>query len=156
MRLLVLVPCERVIIGQDDNNPTLIALLQEIGVEYQLVEKPETGTLAALPSIVVPLRWNIFTLWRADEGDSGKTFVQVIRVTNSAGMRLIDQAGEFTMEKLNQRITAQVPGIPIRGGSGTWNIEVFVHEKNQPLPSLPSGSFPIDIHIVEQVELKNP
>lgn len=147
--LLILAPCEKVIIAQDENTPTLIALLQDIGAEYQIVGKADTSSESS-QSLVIPMLWTIFTIWRADDSDKGKVFIQTIKVTTQTGKTIIENPYEFSMEKATQRIILRLQGFPIAGGSGTWMIQVFLNEKGQSVPSEPTGSYPIDVRLVER------
>lgn len=146
-QLLVFAPCEKVIISQDENNPTLVALLQEIGVAF---ERLDVEPAPAKEPILLPMRWSIFTLWRTSEGDANKAFKQVIKVVTPSGKVLIDQSVDFTMENTTHRVIAHIPGIPAVADSGTWMLQVFVHELDQPMPIEPTGTYPLDVHIVEK------
>jgi len=147
-QLLIFAPCEKVIISQDENNPTLIALFQEIGAEFELLDIKSEQTKAIAP--IIPLRWSIFALWRASEGDLNKHFTQVTKFITPSGKVVIDQSVDFHMEKQSQRVVAHVPGIPVGGGSGTWLLQVFIHEVGQLMPTAATGTYPLEVHLVEK------
>ena len=148
-KLLVFVPCEKVIISQDENNPTLVAILQQVGGHYESPDNPPSGVME---NFMIPMRWNVFSLWRREPSDFEQTFVQVFRIKGANGDTVVEAATEFRMEKATQRITAQLPGIAVNGGSGTWQLELFVHEKGAQLPEEPVGCYPLDVNFVEKLK----
>lgn len=61
-RLLVALPCERVILEQETNDVSLIAIMQDIAVP--VVENQPIPVGAALPT-----QWHVFTLWDRSKDD---------------------------------------------------------------------------------------
>jgi hypothetical protein len=143
-QLLVFAPCEKVIISQDENNPTLVAVLTELGGEYQTTGQPLP------PNFILPLRWSIFCLWKQEPGDEGKTFEQRIRLRSPSGpepMRLPPL--KFRMEKTFRRVYIRAAGIPV-SENGTWLLELYLTEVGAPVPQKPLTTFPLSINLIRK------
>src|SRR5687767_3850237 len=100
-KLLVFAACEKVIISQDENNPTLIALLTDMAAEIEPAGPLESNAL-------LPSRWAIFSLWRQEDGDKGKTFEQMVRVLlpESSPKSLVgDSISSWTFKGKTHRVT---------------------------------------------------
>jgi hypothetical protein len=76
MRLLGFVPCERVIISQE-NTPTLISVIETVTIGIAGVELPENSA--------VPMLWHVFTMWRADDSDINQRFDQKCTLVDPNG-----------------------------------------------------------------------
>jgi hypothetical protein len=150
-QLLVFVPCEKVIISKDENNPTLIAVMQQVGAEFELIETTSKPTSDKEQSILLPMRWSIFTMWRAVAGDADKTFTQVIKVLSPDGKARLTHSGDFTLEKTTHRITLNIQSIPA-AGSGTWMLQLFIHETGKPAPTVPIATYPLDVSIIDKTK----
>lgn len=142
-KLLVFAPCEKVIISQDENNPTLIAVLTEMGAQYHL----ESG--AELPeNISLPMRWAIFSMWQQEPRDAGKSFRQRIEFWSPANKQMFkEQDHEFTFEKPIQRVVMHLPGFP--AGNGVWTLKTYIAEKDAPFQKEPIATYPIIIKVVK-------
>ena len=135
LRPLVFAPCEKIIVSQEDNTPSLITLLETINIAIPLgAEIPDDA--------MVPFRWFIFTLWCSDTETPGVTFQydQRIRLVASDGRQAIDNDLHFTVPagSRTHRTTVLVPGFPViapgiarmtlslREGEGPWEeIQTF-------------------------------
>lgn len=152
-QLLVFAPCEKVIVSREENNPTLIDLLQQIGAEFQRAEStsPPGG---ATQTLILPLRWSIFVLWRLAAGEtSGKTFTQNVKILAPDGRLLFNHSANFTIEKVAHRMILNMQNIPIpTNSSGTWTLQLFVHETGEAPPVAPIATYPIDVTIVEKAK----
>lgn len=117
-KLVLLVPCERVLIDQQ-NRASLIALLEDFRLEIG-EEMPENAS--------IPLRWSIFTLWRRVESDAGKRFEQECDLIGPNGKRLFRASVEFEMEKPLHRATLNLSALPVMAVEGEYTIHVFLRE----------------------------
>ncbi len=139
-KLLVFAPCEKVIISQDENTPTLIAILSDISGVYKADQKLEAGTLA-------PLRWSVFTMWSQEPTDDGKVFQLNIRLVSPspANKVILHVVSDFTMTAPAHRQTGQLHAIPV-GQNGRWSIDLYLREKGAPdWPATPLASYPLTI-----------
>jgi hypothetical protein len=147
-KLLVFVPCEKVILSQDDNNPTLITILSEIGGEFQI---PEDQSLPA--GAMFPFRWNVFTMWRVEDGDGTQEFEQTVRFVSPEEKVVVSQSQPFSFSVGQElyRIVGNVPVVPL-GPSGVWRIEVYAQPKGQPLTKRPLATYPLKIHVIQTIK----
>jgi hypothetical protein len=105
--------CEKVIIGADDNQVSLISLLREIQIDRLPVEgvagsdKPADGAL-------LPLKWAIFALWRLGSEESAREFEQRVTVADALGRPVINTTQRVAFEegKTEMRVIANVMGFP--------------------------------------------
>lgn len=116
-KLLVFAPCEKVIISQDENNPTLIAILSNMtlaGDEAALNEALK-GSDPDKP-VLVPIRWAVFTLWAKDTVDGTREFTQTIDIESPARKIILTNRGTFAFKDGidTHRLTLQLPGFPVR------------------------------------------
>ena len=83
-------------------------------------------------------------MFRANPGDIGKTFEQVVRVEDAAGRKLIEtNVAVFELKIDTHNIINQVMGIPI-GDAGLKSIKCFLREKGQPVWD-EIGNYPITV-----------
>lgn len=136
-KLLVFAPCEKVIISQDENNPTLIAILSTIGGEADSAEPID-------PKAFAPMRWSVFSIWQRVEGDNQREFIQTLRIVAPSGRIPMDAPQHFTMTEESHRIIAQFGQIPA-GEPGNWEIQLFLHENGLQRPQEPIATYPLQI-----------
>jgi hypothetical protein len=145
-KLLAFMPCEKVIIAQDDNNPTLVAMLTEMGIT---VDRPAGS--ASLPSLL-PSPWSVFTVWNRIEGDDANDFEQRITLISPSGQQVMDARSEFHMEKYTHRIVGKVGALPTTE-NGVWTIGLFLRSRLTGADawpdwsSEPMASYPLAIHV---------
>lgn len=146
-KLLVFAACEKVIISQDENNPTLIALLTELRGEYE-VNDPTTELPA---NAMYPRQWAFFALWRTEASDEGRTFEQRVRLTSPSNKTLVDSHVVLRFSGTTHRVVGNLSGIPI-GEPGEWVLQLFLSESGQAAPpSEPLAVYPITIHLTKTV-----
>jgi hypothetical protein len=116
-KLLVFAPCEKVIISQDENNPTLIAILSSLTLEGE--EAAITEALKATESdkpALVPIRWSVFALWAKEPADGTREFTQTIDLESPARNIILTNRGTFAFAEGidTHRLLLNLPGFPIR------------------------------------------
>jgi hypothetical protein len=136
-KLLVFAPCEKVIISQDENNPTLIAILSTIGGEFTA---PNPLDIKA----VGPMRWSIFTLWQKEAEDETKIFEQRLRLVSPSVRIGIVATQEIKMTVETHRTIAYIGTVPV-GENGKWEVQVFIYLKGEPTPPTPLATYPLEI-----------
>lgn len=132
-KLLAFLPCEHVIIAQDDNNPTVIAILSEIKGEYMSPTPPTRETM-------VPYRWAVFTMWQHEEGNDSKEFVQRVTLRAPSGEPIISKSGTFSLTGRTHRFTLRLSGLPI-AEQGEWVCELYLAEKDTEFPDEPAATY---------------
>jgi hypothetical protein len=146
-RLLVFAPCEKVIISQGDNTPTLITVLTGLKAEYEPVGTASlpAGTLAQLP-----IFWSVFALWKQETGDESKEFQQVVRLISPTGKNAIEPVvATFKLETHSHRQILALNSMPI-GEPGEWTIQLFLTEKGSPISDTPYATCPIMLDFSEK------
>lgn len=141
-KLLVFAPCEKVIISQDENNPTLIAILSTIGGELE-GPPPE-------PAALGPMRWSIFALWQKEPGEDGEAVLeQRIRLISPTGRVAIDSSLEFKMPVRTHRMVAHIGLVPV-GDNGDWEVQLFMYKKGDPVPDKALATYPLEIRFTHK------
>jgi hypothetical protein len=145
-KLLAFVPCEKVVISQDENNPTLIALLTEVGVSMEI----DAGSKKP---VLVPMRWSVFAQWYREPGDEAFEFQQRVRLVSPEGKAALDAVGKkFVLEKLAHRWNARINHIPT-AANGIWALELYLRRRvlntsdDWPQWSDPVATYPLRIHV---------
>jgi hypothetical protein len=135
-KLLIFAPCEKVLVDELTHTVTLIGVLQEI--HYKL----PPGTAAPQPNSLLPLNWQIISLWQEeDPADAGVEFEQRVVLENSAGQVLFANEVKWRFTRPSQRMVANVPGLPI--GSRRLMLRLFY--RVPPSQWLEAASFPIEL-----------
>jgi hypothetical protein len=151
--LKVFVPCEKVIIGEHDNNPTLVSFIATISGRYEL-QPGETADENAR----APMPWEVFSLWYRPEEEEPTDCEQRIVLKDPNGSVRIEHSHPFNMaEKRWQRVIHRVPGFPLTP-SGIWRLELYSRKKGEngewpDWTDKPLAEYPItlQIEIVEAV-----
>jgi hypothetical protein len=133
-KLLVFAPCEKVIIDQQ-NNPTLISILQQWSVPPSQEPPPENVIGVGL------YRWVIFALWAQLEGDMNREFVQVCELKNPAGQVIMTATIAFRMTALTHRNIIGVGGLPLTPGD--YELAVYLSEAGAEKERDLRGTFPL-------------
>src|ERR1700737_2139481 len=119
-RLLLFAPCERAIIGQEDNSFSLISVITGFQANIQFPPEQPLPEKAS-----VPMRWYFAALWACDPGELNGSFVQRIIVKSEDGKELLAAVSPFKMEKDFLRCIVQIQGFPIsKPGTLTASIAV--------------------------------
>lgn len=119
-RLLMFVPCERVIIGQGDNSLSLINVLQNIQVN-----RPSAGLTEIPANAAIPMQWAIVTVWLKEREDEGIGYTQRVALISPTERILIESITGFAMEKEAHRIANNIVGFPI-GESGPHVLKLWL------------------------------
>ena len=144
-RLLVFVPCEKVIISRDENNPTLVAIMSQVG--GSVPDEAMAHVSDDKPS-GVPFQWSVFTMWYQESGDVGRKFEQVVALRSPSGKELIRATQGFELAKTTHRLYMRFPWFPVE--TGTWSIELFLHEMGTEIPVQPIATYPIKAKFVAE------
>lgn len=108
-RLLVFLPCERVIISQEENTVSLISVLEVINLavppELEIKEDSDRA---------VPFRWYILAVYRMEDGDENKQFEGRVQLNKEDRTYLdVSLPFQFQPDKPNMRTTMQIGGFPV-------------------------------------------
>ena len=136
-KLLTFTPCEKVIISQDENKPTLVSIFNEWIGEYTASKPTEKGAL-------LPVRWSIFTMWQQEEGDESKEYQLTLKIRSPGGDVWIETALGFQLKQSTHRSTFHINGLPI-ADPGVWDCELYLNEKEDQLPEVPLAVYGLTI-----------
>lgn len=120
-RLLLFVPCERVIVEEGANTVSLIALLSDITVSV-----PPSKPLA--DDAVTPLRWYSLAIWERAEDDENKQFEQRVALTDPSGKIRLEALAPLNIGKGSHRSIGALNGFPI-GIPGRLELALFLREQ---------------------------
>ena len=116
--LLLVVPCVRSIIADDDNLVSLIDILQDVTISAK-----EAAVVKPTEIKLIPSKWEIVTIWRRAASET-RTFVQILQFLDPTGKKLFNHEQEFLGGGPNHRIRLRCKGMPITI-PGEYLIKVF-------------------------------
>ena len=147
IKLLFFVPCEKLIIGQD-NRTSLISVLEHLFLRGEISEN--------LPANAgFPLQWSAVALWnRTEKIDSPIDFDSKAEVFTPDGTGIMDSEAQFTVssEFLNYRNLFHFPIFPI-GQEGIYKTTLSYKRRDSEDWQL-AGEYPIQV-IYKLTESKN-
>jgi hypothetical protein len=109
-KLLAFLPCDRVIIA-NDNSTSLITLLETMNIN---VPPGEEEKLPANPQL--PRSWQVFTLWEESPGERGQKFTQkleFVRPDRKDAVQIAIVPVEFTERAKRHRTIVAIPFFPL-------------------------------------------
>jgi hypothetical protein len=122
---ILFAPCERVLINKDDNNISLITVLQGVTVNVPGPSKIPLGGLT---------RWQVLTLWIREPSDEGKRFEQSVELLlpdgNSYPQKGV-QPTQFSMDKRILRHTFTVHGFPVPKSPGECLLKLWLRDVSE-------------------------
>jgi hypothetical protein len=118
--LLMFAPCERVIVGEDDHNVSLIALLQNLNVQI-----PE-GWEAPV-DLAAPIKWSVVVLWRREDGDEDKEYQQRVQLVAPDERVVIDVPLNFRLPQSSQHNVVVNNGFPVDQPGICW-LKLFLRD----------------------------
>lgn len=138
-KLLIFVPCEKAIIDQN-NVTSIITVLQELRLD---LPEPPPDADGKMP--VVPMKWDVVTLWTKTDDDAPETIYQTrFALIDPKGTALqgFEGTAEFSFgDKAHRRVVATVFGFPIRY-DGRYVVRLWLHKKGE-TEGEPIAEFPI-------------
>ncbi len=135
-KLLLFAPCEKLIVDEE-GNPTLITVLQNLGIEVPAGEQVPRD-------VMTPQTWDVITLWYPEDGDPGKTFHERLEFTQPDGSIPIRTKITFRMEDKTQRNKTHIMGFPI-GQAGQSRLNLFLDENGTEPAREPRAFYPINV-----------
>src|SRR4051812_32414762 len=128
-KILVFVPCEHVLIGQD-NAASLIVLM------HQFTLTPGADVPDPIPpNSATSMKWFIFAQWEAAPNEVGMTFEQKVQLVDrdnqQTGLQVI---GEFIPEadKPLHRMIANLTFLPLLP-AGDYRLQLFLRRAGAPM-----------------------
>jgi len=123
-RLLIFVPCQKVLISKEDNTLTIITVLQEMEVSVP-AESPE------LPDkTTAPLIWYAFCLWGNERDDPETVYHQQFILEAPNGEKVREgPIAEFSMTTPSHRVYSRYPNFPI-WLKGTYSLRLQLRRKD--------------------------
>lgn len=123
-KLLIFVPCEKVIIAQGDNSASLITVIQDLKFAGVV---PAEG----IPEdAAVPARMAIFCQWKMLPEEVGKVFEQRITLGATEEKPVVEAVNEFQVADQLQRTIAYVETLPFLK-PGQYSMTLFIRRKGE-------------------------
>lgn len=145
LKLLVFAPCERVIVNQDDNNSSLIVILETVNITLPL------GTQVPGDALI-PFRWTVYALWRfePEAPGVGAQFEQRSVLVSRDGQSYFDNTLPFTIpaDGRNHRTTVQLPGFPVLP-AGDALLKLSIREAREGVDWRDVADFPIRVNRIQ-------
>ena len=144
MRLLILAPCEKVLLQQPEGQASLISVFGRLNVQ---IAKEQ---LAQLPKdAIVPHDWYIYTQWLLTPDEFNTEFTQKCEIVlPSQNILGVQSSLSFTVNEPSKTIAQnviEVKGFPI-GHPGTINVKVWIQKGSMVVTDV--HSYPLEvIHI---------
>jgi hypothetical protein len=137
-KLLLFAPCEKLIIDEQ-KNPTLVCVLQRIGVTL-----PPNIELSK--DLLAPREWDICTIWEPEEGDSKDTFLQHLEIILPDGSQSkLSAVGEFAFQEgILHRNNLHINGFPV-GLAGEYKIKLWLESSKTKRTVVGPVSYPITV-----------
>src|SRR5437016_2482189 len=124
-KLLLFVPCEKVIIA-NDNSVSLITLFEQLQINLPVSAKVEAGA-------GMPLLWSVFTFWHSEPSDEGKKFEQRVEVSLPGNVVIKTNPSQLEFVNTNRhRVIDRIVGLPIVP-AGMAYITLFLREVTEPI-----------------------
>lgn len=123
-RLLLFIPCEKVILSSEDNTASLITILETLQIHVT-----SDGESSSKQPVIIPLRWCAVTMWAWNQEDEGKQFEQDVRLFNATGELILNGITPFSkvQENPKHRIINNLTGFPLRE-PGEYSLALFLRE----------------------------
>lgn len=147
-RLLLFAPCERVI-TDEQGNVSLIVLLSAIRIGLNLAEIPQKA--------VIPMRWDIITMWWRSPEDSGAKFEQHVELVSPDEKVLITNTAKFGLvEADTHRHVARIQGFPMPRLAGRCFLRLYVREDREGIDrGEPVAIYPLTVEVDLQAPKEN-
>lgn len=150
IKLLLLIPCEKILFPEAGYNPTYVSVLESISIRGQAAEELE-------PNAGLPFRWTAVATWHRI-GDAVEPIHYNSRFDLIApdGQALMGGSVDFIVSNdfTNYRSTVEFPLIPI-GQAGIYLLRLF-YKRNTSEEWEQAGEFPINIrHEITKKENEN-
>jgi hypothetical protein len=136
-KLLLFVPCERVILGQGDNSVSLIVLIQKLQLnQAQVALLPENSAVFT--------RISLFTEWQKAPNDSEKIFEQKFTFGIVGAKPVVESVMDFKMSGRTQRTVGVLEAFPVVP-AGEYEFSLWLREQGANWPTAPIASWPIEV-----------
>src|SRR5436190_11456508 len=134
-KLLFFIPCERAIINEEDKILTCVAILERLNVQPQ-------PNIPIPDDAAIPLNWVAVAMWRAADGDIGKTFEQRLQIIRPSKKQGLDAIIPFEMNGIAQRSVMKIEGFVI-SEPGDSILKLSIRESGENNKCRVAGSYPI-------------
>ena len=150
IKLLLLVPCEKILFPEIGYNPTYVSVLESISIRGEAAEELE-------PNASLPFRWIAVATWcRTEELTEPVYYNSRFDLIAPDGQALMGGSVDFIVsnEFINFRNTVNFPLIPI-GQAGVYLLRL-IYKKSTSEEWEQAGEFPIHIrHEITKKEDEN-
>ena len=138
LKLITFVPCEKIIINQDDNTVSLVSLMESIKTFI-----PESEASNLPENAVVPFNWCIYALWHrgSEETEKYEERVELALPDGRIAFQSI-QSFEMTPNHRHHRTTVNIRGFPVLP-AGEYAIKLFLRKAGEENPWEEVAQYPI-------------
>jgi hypothetical protein len=136
-RLLLLAPCVKAIIDNQDNSLSLVEVIQGLKARVSQDEANDGKR-------TIPLLWSIVALWHFSEEEMGKTYEQRTVIVTPTEKEPIETVGSFSVTARRHQSRIGVTGFPI-DNPGVYTIKLYLREAGKDKRWKLSGEYPIDV-----------
>lgn len=106
-RIVLFVPCEKLIIDTQTNNITLISVL------HQISYRPRSN-IQLPPDAAIPMQWDVVSVWQREDGDEGISFNQRLTLRAHGNENVIfERVSPWRFATLFARNVVRIRGFPI-------------------------------------------
>ena len=131
-KLLLFVPCQKVLIDQD-NTISTVSIIQEMWLEAGATVPPD---------FQAAVRWDVVTLWFRLPEDDGRTFEQVVMLLTSDGTMTSHTKLQFSMSTPFHRTLSYMYGFQV-GQPGTHHLELKLKDMANESSFIQEHTFPM-------------
>jgi hypothetical protein len=140
-RVLLFVPCERVIFGIGDQSASLIVIINNLQFHTETI-----------PINAIALsRFSVFSHWYRSPGDEGKAFEQKVALSYMNEDPVLENITPFQMLMQLHRLVvnfAKFPALKI----GEYNLTLSIREQGESQWPQPVANYPINVTHVPQLQ----
>src|SRR5437868_6596097 len=113
-KLLLFLPCEKAIVNEQDNNLSVIEILDTVTVTVP-------GDFEVPQEAVAPLQWAIVTVWQITPEVSEKQYEQRTCVIHPDGQEILEAIGPIAVLQGKQRTIVRLTNYPV-GQEGEYAV----------------------------------
>jgi hypothetical protein len=143
-QLLLFLPCEKAIVNEQDNNLSVIEILDTVNVTVP-------GDFEVPQDAVAPLQWAIVTVWQITPEDSEKQYEQRTCVIHPDGRETLVAIGSIAVLQGKQRTIVMVTNYPV-GQEGEYAVSLSLREASDGSNWREISRYPVTVTYKKQAQ----
>jgi hypothetical protein len=145
-KLMAFLPCERVVIDQEDNLMSIVSIIERINVHVS----PE---VPIPPGVVAFSNWVLVAIWRGIAQEVGKSYEQHLQVIQPGGKIDVDAILPFDMTDIWFKSKIKMQGFPV-DTPGDVLLRMSIREAHHDGKWQKAGEYPIMVlHVPSPVSI---